>query len=182
MALVLIPEGGLHSSRQLTQHERFTLLIHQDNQPSSRKKKYNKITPVCQKWCIGSTNTNLQNFSDSTNTNNLKPFINTLYRNITGFLGSGNSQCGIPVRLFQFSVFSVKTMKCSKMKCAELLFCFLKRDFITLQKKGNCQLHLCRTNKKHKYCVAPCKTSTTVFIQFCIALSYIILRFAHKEH
>lgn len=39
MALVLIPEGGLHSSRQVTQHQHIS---HQDNQPSSKSLQFNR--------------------------------------------------------------------------------------------------------------------------------------------
>ena len=42
MAQVLIPEGGRHSSRQITQHQCFTLLSHQDNQPSSKSPQFDR--------------------------------------------------------------------------------------------------------------------------------------------
>lgn len=39
-----------------------------------------------------------------------------------------------------------------------------------------------RKQKIHKYSVAPYKTSTIYFIRLCIALFYIILRSARREH
>lgn len=53
MALVLIPDGGRHSSREFTQHQFFTLLSHQDNQPSSQY--HSSLTEI---GASGSTNTN----------------------------------------------------------------------------------------------------------------------------
>lgn len=52
-----------------------------------------------------------------------------------------------------------------------------KKYFYTTNKKIN---HKFRGKKIHKYSVAPNKT--IYFTQLCIALSYIILRSAHREH
>lgn len=74
MALVLIPEGGLHSSR-FTQHQRVTLLSHQDNQPSS--KNHSSLTEMVHRL-------HKQIYTQVLKHPNLRPFMNTLTDICTG--------------------------------------------------------------------------------------------------
>lgn len=104
--------------------------------------------------------------------------------------GSGSSQCDILVHLLHFflCIFSVKNIEMIPNEMCWTFFLFLNEmTKITLKKnKGNTSTQVKQKKKRkqkiHKYSVAPYKTSTIYFIRLCIALFYIILRSARKEH
>lgn len=107
MALVLIPDGGRHSSRYFTQHQFFTLLGHQDNQPSS--KNHSSLTEI---GASGSTNTTFFTLTGSHTRPTILNHSYTLLQTFSYILqGSGWSQFDTLVHLFytMFCIFSVKT-------------------------------------------------------------------------
>lgn len=116
--------------------------------------------------------------------------MNTLYRHFTGFWQLPVWHTGPSSTLF-FVYFQCEKHwndpKWNVLNFFSFFFFLNEMTKITLKKnKGNTSTQVKQKKKRkqkiHKYSVAPYKTSTIYFIRLCIALFYIILRSARKEH